>query len=321
MHHFQTLLAILSLLNLTTCQSLVELIQSQPDLTTLLTALNAVPRFTNHLASLHDITILAPTNAAFAKVPPRSPLGEALAQAALATPENPAPGPVRAGIRALLAYHVLKGVYPASSAGETPVFVPTVLDSSFEVGGVSVANVSGGQNVGVKADGGGVEIISGGLAMSRVVQADIQAPNNVIVHRIDTLLQLPVNVTTTGSATGNTAMVDALKQTGLDDTLDAVADLTVFIPNNQAFEAAQSVIQGADVQTLVKVLSYHAVVGDVLFSSELCRGKLKTVEGSKVKVTVSGDGVFVDSARVVVPDIILSDRVGHFIDGILMPSD
>ncbi|KAK4493860.1 hypothetical protein PRZ48_015045 [Zasmidium cellare] len=313
--YYHLIFTVLSLLSLTSCQSLVSLMQSQPDLTTLLTALNAVPRFTANLATLHDITILAPTDAAFAKVPQRSPLGEALAQAALATPEQPAPEAVRAGIRALLAYHVLKGSYPASAAGDTPVFVPSLLDGSFEVGGMAVANVTGGQNVGIKADGGGVEILSGGLGMSRVVQADIMAPNNVIVHKIDTLLQLPVNVTTTGEATGNTAIVDALRQTGLDDTLDTVADLTVFIPNNQAFEAAQSIIAGADVQTLIKVLSYHAVVGDVLFSSELCTGKLKTVEGSKVKVTVTGDGVFVDNAKVVIPDIILSNGVGHVIDG------
>lgn len=68
-------------------------------------------------------------------------------------------------------------------------------------------------------------------------------------------------------------------------------------------------------QTLVKVLSYHAIVGDVLFSSELCSGKLKTVEGGEVKVTVADGEVYIDKARVVVPDIILLDGVGHVIDG------
>lgn len=141
------------------------------------------------------------------------------------------------------------------------------------------------------------------------------APNNVIIHKIDTLLQLPMNVTTTGEATGNTAIVDALMQTGLADTLDTVGDLTVFIPSNQAFEAAQSVIAGADMATLVKVLSYHAIVGDVLFSSEFCSGMIKTVEGSDVTVTVGDDGsVVVDKAKVVVPNIILSNGVGHVID-------
>lgn len=114
-------------------QSLPSLIRSQTDLSNLLIALQAVPKFTENLASASDITILGPTDDAFARVPQHSPLGQALAQAAMATPDHPAPEAVRAGIRAVLAYHVLKGPYPASTAMETPVFVPTLLDESFEV--------------------------------------------------------------------------------------------------------------------------------------------------------------------------------------------
>lgn len=154
------------------CQSLVEIVQSQPDLGTLLVALKAVPRFTEHLAAASDVTIHAPTNDAFIKTPQRSPLGEALAQAAMATPESLAPKAVRQGIRALLAYHVLKGSYPASAAMKTPKFVPTMLDSSYIVDGMPVTNATGGQNVGIMmGQDGGVEIISGGLAKSKVVQA------------------------------------------------------------------------------------------------------------------------------------------------------
>lgn len=172
---------------LTSCQSLVELVQSQPDLSTLLVALQAVPRFTERLAGASDVTILAPTNDAFAKVPQRSPLGEAIAQAGMATPDMPAPGPVRAGIRALLAYHVLKGSYPAFAAMKTPVFVPTLQDSSFIVDGMPITNVTGGQNVGiVMGDDGGVNIVSGGLGMSKVVQA-VSSPSSLGQPQINKL--------------------------------------------------------------------------------------------------------------------------------------
>lgn len=144
---------------------------------------------------------------------------------------------------------------------------------------------------------------------------DIKAPMNVIIHKIDTLLQLPMNVIATGQEAGESAAVDALKKTGLDKTLDTARDLTVFIPNNQAFQNAQSVIAGADMKTLVKVLSYHAIVGNVLFSSQLMKyRKLKTVEGSEVTITAGQGGIMVDKAKVVAPDIILSNGVGHVID-------
>lgn len=164
----------LSLLNtLVFGQSLVDIISSQPDLKTLLVALKAVPRLTEQLSGMSGITILAPTDHAFDKVPKDSPLGKVIAQAAMATPEHPAPQEVRDNLRALLAYHVLKGSYPASAAMKTPVFVPTLLDSSFTVNGMAVADVTGGQKAGIVKGfrAGEVEIISGGLAISKVTQA------------------------------------------------------------------------------------------------------------------------------------------------------
>ena len=59
-------------------QDLVSLIQSQDDLSTLLEAVNLVPGLADTLNSAENITILAPTNAAFEKLDPESQEGIAL---------------------------------------------------------------------------------------------------------------------------------------------------------------------------------------------------------------------------------------------------
>lgn len=153
-----TSLASLGFVALTAAQDLISALHAQPDLSTLLGALQDVPEIAVVLAAASNITILAPTNDAFAQVPARSPLGTALANK-----EADA-------IAALLAYHVLSGTFMSTDFMEDPQYVSTLL-VAYEVDGVSVTNVTGGQNVGLQLNGSDATILSGEKMSSVVTEA------------------------------------------------------------------------------------------------------------------------------------------------------
>ena len=141
--------------------SLLSLLQSQPDLSELTNALTLVPDLAGVLGGSSDITILAPTNAAF--------------QALLSTSYKPAAQAIRSKntsvISALLAYHVIDGTYKSTDFKATPAFVNTLFDQSFSVSDTVRTNVAGGQNVDLVLDGKDATILSGEGGYSVVTQA------------------------------------------------------------------------------------------------------------------------------------------------------
>jgi uncharacterized surface protein with fasciclin (FAS1) repeats len=144
--------------------SLTDLIASQPDLSTLGSALGSLPDLVKTLSGLSNITILAPTNSAFDLL---------LAQEA--TPESEAISSSDAqGIAAVLAYHVLNGTYVSSDFSDTPAFVNSLFKPSSE--GSIRTNVTDGQNVGLKLDGEKATILSAGMPANVIEAVSGSAP-------------------------------------------------------------------------------------------------------------------------------------------------
>jgi transforming growth factor-beta-induced protein len=96
-------------------------------LSTLSTLLATVPDVVTMLSSAQNITILAPSNDAFAKLMARNPNSAQLTQ-------NPRL------LTGVLQYHVLSGKIPSSDFSTTPRFASSMLTAPF-------ANVTGGQRV------------------------------------------------------------------------------------------------------------------------------------------------------------------------------
>lgn len=120
-------------------------------------------------------------------------------------------------------------------------------------------------------------------------------------------------------------LVQAVKAAGLTETLSGSGPFTLFAPSDTAFAALpkgtlQSLLQPANKQKLVKILTYHVVPGDIT-SSKLKSGSVKTVEGSSVTVKVNSttNAVTVNKAKVTQADIPASNGVIHIIDKVLLP--
>jgi uncharacterized surface protein with fasciclin (FAS1) repeats len=150
-------------------------------------------------------------------------------------------------------------------------------------------------------------LMTASLALSPIVVAD------------DTQ-DIPTNAVNTGI---HDSLVAALGQAGLVDTLSGEGPFTVFAPTDEAFAAAGIDLSTFDTDaknaTLVDILTYHVVAGQVL-STDLTDGMTATaLNGDTLDFTVSPDAVTVSGATVTSADVMASNGVIHVIDAVLMP--
>jgi hypothetical protein len=139
---------------------LAALLASQEDLSTLLELVSLVDGLADTLSSASNITIMAPTNQAFANVPRDVPEGEAIEL------RNDT-----IAIGALLANHVFKGVYPSNVITNIPTFAQTLLDDSYITARQPFSNFTGGAYNGLVKNGDDVCILSGEQTISTVTEA------------------------------------------------------------------------------------------------------------------------------------------------------
>lgn len=271
-------------------QTIVEIAQATPDLSTLVTALQAAD-LVSTLNGNGPFTVFAPVNSAFA----------ALDQdqvARLLEADN------QALLQKVLTYHVVPGRILAADLtdGQT---VTTVEGSTLTI------NLDGGASV------NGVDIID----------TDITASNGV-VHLIDGVLTQNLDVTDVAVLQGFDTLVAALGAAGLVDDLQADGPFTVFAPTEQAFADLLTTLGATAEQLLARsdlgdILRYHVVAGEA-FASDLSNGQvLNTLGGGTLTVNISGSTVSLIGANntvaVVVPNVDVSNGVIHAINGVLLP--
>ena len=133
------------------------------------------------------------------------------------------------------------------------------------------------------------------------------------------------DIPTNASETGNhNSLVAALAHAGLVDTLSGNGPFTVFAPTDQAFTDAGIDLANFDTdeanQTLVDILTYHVISGEVLSSSLTDGMSVETLNGDNVTIGV-GDNVTINDATVTTADVVSSNGVIHVIDKVLMPPE
>ncbi|KAI4928395.1 uncharacterized protein J4E92_005881 [Alternaria infectoria] len=252
------------------------------------------------LAGLTNITILAPSNSAFGKIDNET-LSSLTSNEGLLT--------------ALLQYHVLNGTFRSTDITNTSTFVPTALTNPM------FTNVTGGQVVEAIAMDDSVMFYSGLLANSTVTTADVNFTGGVI-HIIDSVLTLPENTADTLSAADLVALRGAINATDLFDTVDNTPNITIFAPNNEAFQNIGSALGNLSTEDAASILTYHVIAGTIGYSSTLENGtNLTTANGEQLTITIGEGGIFVNNARVVASDILIANGVVHVIDEVLNPSN
>jgi uncharacterized surface protein with fasciclin (FAS1) repeats len=131
-------------------------------------------------------------------------------------------------------------------------------------------------------------------------------------------------VDTAVSAGSFKTLARALEAAGLVDTLKGTGPFTVFAPTDEAFAklpagTLDELLKPENKQKLQRILTYHVVAGSVPSSQVVKMQSAKAVSGDTIAIRTSGDGVMVDNARVVTPDIAASNGVIHVIDAVILP--
>lgn len=119
-------------------------------------------------------------------------------------------------------------------------------------------------------------------------------------------------------------LVAAVQAAGLVETLKGEGPFTVFAPTDDAFAAlpagtVDDLVKPENKEKLTAILMLHVVPGKV-GASDLAGKQIDvaTAGGSTVKVDGT-DGVTVDGAKVVTPDIACTNGVIHVIDSVILP--
>lgn len=260
-------------------------------------------------ANTGDFTILAPTDAAFAALPPPNDL---------AFYQNPANV---AELTALLQNHLVAGSTNTAEAALAAGDVPSV-------GGPLLFFTDDGVD-----DGMSPPTVNG------IPLASVNRPAmGGLIHGIGSVNVAPGDIPTVATDNGNfTALVTELGDAMLVDDLQMTGPFTVFAPSDTAITnwvAANGntdlFSNAANQAAATQVLTYHVVVGDALQASEVVgTASVTTLEGSDLFISVdpmtgvvslsdtSGGTVL---AEIVQTNVFADNGVIHVIDAVLTPT-
>ncbi|HEX5661528.1 MAG TPA: fasciclin domain-containing protein [Polyangiales bacterium] len=256
--------------------SIVEIALADSRFTTLAAAVQRAGLVTT-LTGPGPLTVFAPTNDAFAKLP-------AGTLDALSVDQ----------LKGVLTYHAVNGRAVSSSLKSGPVDTLAELSAFVTVSGGSVkvndANVT---TADVQASNGVVHVIDTVLLPPNLVEA----------------AQYAGSFTTLVSAVGTAGLAEALS--------DETASLTVFAPTDAAFAALPpGTLAGLSTTELADVLKYHVLPTEVL-STQLTAGAVNTLlTGKQVTISLTPSPK-VNDANIIIKDVRTTNGVIHAIDKVL----
>jgi uncharacterized surface protein with fasciclin (FAS1) repeats len=151
------------------------------------------------------------------------------------------------------------------------------------------------------------------LMVSPAVAADTAVAEKTIVE------------TAVGAGKFNT-LVAAVKAAGLAEALSGKGPFTVFAPTDEAFAklpkgTVETLLKPENKEKLVAILKYHVVSGSYPAAKVVAADSLTTLQGGKLTIKKTDDGVFVDKAKVAATDVMCSNGVIHIIDSVVLPAE
>ncbi|MEO6236676.1 MAG: fasciclin domain-containing protein [Vicinamibacterales bacterium] len=130
------------------------------------------------------------------------------------------------------------------------------------------------------------------------------------------------NIVETATNAGSfKTLVAAVQAAGLGATLSGPGPFTVFAPTDAAFaELPAGTVQALlkDIPKLTQILTFHVVPGKLMAADVVKLTSAKTVQGQNVTI-VAENGVTVNGATVITPNIEADNGVIHVIDRVILP--
>jgi transforming growth factor-beta-induced protein len=269
-------------------KTVIDALINSPIHTTAVAAVSAA-QLVAPLQGTGPFTVFAPTDAAFAALPPGT------IDALLADPQG--------ALTRILTYHVA-GANVLSTSLSNGQFVKTL----------------NGKSASIKLNSDGAFINN-----SKISVVDIVTDNGVI-HVIDAVILPPATIADILiNSPVHTTLVAAANAAGLVPALQGPDELTVFAPTNEAFAALPpgtiDELLADPSGLLTDILTYHATGGIALASSLSDNQRITTINGKDVRVTFDNGDVYIEDALVTVTDLTADNGVVHVIDAILLPGN
>jgi len=149
-----------------------------------------------------------------------------------------------------------------------------------------------------------------------IIQGDIPYDGGFI-QVVDSYFTLPEALSTTAIANGHTTFARLDNASGNASILDNTPTITCFIPSNAAFSASNGTSNYASSASLI---SGHIIPNFVGYLPSLENGAVHTTQGgTNVTITVQGNDYFVNNAKIIASNQILTNGVAHVIDSIIVP--
>ncbi len=270
---------------------------SNPDFSTLVLALKRAGLDDELANPASDLTVFAPTNAAFAAL---------LTELKVASLNDI---PVETLTKVLL-YHVKSGK-------STAMQITSGYYSSLATGPAE------GSKLSLYVDMTATKI----NGRSKITQTDVMADNGVI-HVIDKVL-LPMSIADHAVANSSfSSLVAALSKASLVAALDDdTKTYTVFAPTNDAFaallKALGATLNDLSAATLSPILLYHVVNGYVP-STAVAAGYVPTLSTAfgktvSLQLSVTGGVKLNNTVNVIATDVVGTNGIVHVIDKVLLP--
>merc|ERR1712156_404884 len=240
------------------------------------------------LKGVDSVTIFAPSDEAFAKLPAGTLESLTTEQA-----------------KAIVSRHVVAGA--------------SVLASEVVTGNVATF---GGEEVGlVKTVNGGVQVAYHGQTVN-VVTADVKGSNGVI-HVIDEVILGKDVVDVAVGAGAFTTLVKIVSDLELVPTLREVDSVTIFAPSDEAFKKLpEGTLESLTTEQAKAIVSRHVVPGNTVYAADVTTGDVETFGGENIDLIKNDSGVQVsyngNAVNVISADVKANNGVIHVIDAVIL---
>lgn len=259
-------------------------------------------------------TVFAPTDEAFAKLPPD------VLQAALDDPEGL--------LTQVLLYHVVPGKVMSSDLSDG-LEVATLQGESvkFTLGdGVAMVNDANIIAADIEASNGVIHVIDSVILPPSVVAAAAEemAEAAATPTPMEESMEEMADIVDTAIAAGSfNTLVAAVQAAGLVDALRGPGPFTVFAPTDDAFAKLPAgtldALLADPTGDLTQILLYHVVPGKVM-AADLSDGlEATTLQGGTVVFKLADGAAMVNDANIIATDIETSNGVIHVIDSVILP--
>lgn len=114
-------------------------------------------------------------------------------------------------------------------------------------------------------------------------------------------------------------LLGLMEKAGLTDKLESSGPLTLFAPNDEAFQKVNVEEISGDPDSLVLLLNYHLVEGKLTAAEIAGNEQLTTTSDKSLTVRLEEGLQVIDNARYVRTDIECANGIIHVIDNVFLP--